>query len=115
MVLAQNDEEFEQAEKMRKAMGRTDVTFVVLSKAGKETVLLEGPKGVPTATNAKILRTGDKAPEKVNLSSEMKDDAPMVSGKVKPCAFRITVVRELQARRFSTNVQQRLRRLQQPL
>ena len=94
VVLAQNDEEFEQVEKMRKAMGRTDVTFVVLSKAGKETVLFEGPKGVPTATNAKILRTGDKAPEKVNLSSEMKDDAPMVSGKVKPCAFRITVVRE---------------------
>ena len=75
-------EEYESAEKIRKATGnRDDITFILPISTGHDSVLIEGERGVPVSTKADIFRSGPKAPNKVGLHEKMKDDEPIQKAK----------------------------------
>ena len=45
VVFCQSANEFETADRERKARGKNNITFVVLDKNGEEEILIEGTKG----------------------------------------------------------------------
>ncbi|MFM7978542.1 MAG: hypothetical protein ACKPKO_04435, partial [Candidatus Fonsibacter sp.] len=76
VILAANEREFEQSERIRRAIGnRTNITTVVLDTEGPDEVLMVGEKG-PVKAKAQVVQAGVGAPVRPSLHSAMKDDAP---------------------------------------
>ena len=65
VVFCQSANEFETADRERKARGRNNITFVVLDKNGEEEILIEGTKGTPETVKANIVKTGPEAPSRL--------------------------------------------------
>ena len=97
VVFCQSANEFETADRERKARGRNNITFVVLDKNGEEEILIEGTKGTPETVKANIVKTGPEAPSRLALAASIQDDtcddSGDGSGRSKLRSFRSTSVR----------------------